>query len=180
MPSFSPVGATMMGVSDSAPLADANLAPADLALGHLESSLAWYDRHARQSHRLFKGFKIVSLLAAAAIPFLSGFAGQLLGGSENAAFVVGFLGALIVVVESFQQLFQWEQHWLNYRRTWQALNREKYLYLSLAGPYADAEVPHRLLAERVELLIDQEAAKWVSLHEERAHKDSGRATSEPR
>ena len=92
-----------MGASDVATSPDASLAPADLTLKHLESSLAWYDRNARRS---------------------------------------------------------------------------QFLYLSLAGPYAEAVVPHRLLAERLELLIEQEASKWVGLHEERGRSTSDRVTAE--
>jgi hypothetical protein len=117
--------------------------------------------------------KVTALLVAAVIPFLSGFGERLLGSTEQAILIVGLLGAVIVVAEGLLRLFQWEQHWLSYRATWQALDREKALYLSTAGPYTSVSDPRRLLAERVEELIDQENQSWVSLHQEPRSRDLG-------
>lgn len=44
---------------------------------------------------------------------------------------------------------------------------KKFLYLARAGPYA-SDNPHPLLAERIEGLISQENAKWISAREEPA------------
>jgi hypothetical protein len=53
-----------------------------------------------------------------------------------------------------------------YRSTAEALKHEKYLYLAEAAHYAAAENPLTLLAERLEGLVSQEHAKWVSAREE--------------
>ena len=143
---------------------------ADPALARLQSQLDWYNRHAGRSQRWFTVFKVLSLIAAAAIPVLSGFGERWVG--VDVTLSVGLLGAAIVVIEGLLRLFQWEQHWLRYRATWLALDREKALYLSRAGTYADAQNPRRLLAERIEELVTQENMSWVSLHEERKGKDS--------
>jgi hypothetical protein len=81
----------------------------------------------------------------------------------------GALGSLVVVVEGFQQLNQYQQNWTTYRSTSEALKHEKFLYLASAGPYASALDPPALLAERIEGLISQEHAKWVSATEEVGH-----------
>ena len=143
---------------------------ADPALARLQAQLDWYDRHAGRSQRWFTVFKVLSLIAAAAIPILSGFGERWV--TLDVTLTVGLLGAAIVVIEGLLRLFQWEQHWLRYRATWLALDREKALYLSTAGAYADSENPRRLLAERIEELMTQENMSWVSLHEERKGKDS--------
>ena len=64
-----------------------------------------------------------------------------------------------------QQLNQYQQNWITYRSTCEALKHEKYLYMAKAGPYAAASDSHALLAERIESLISQEHAKWVSAQE---------------
>jgi Protein of unknown function (DUF4231) len=46
--------------------------------------------------------------------------------------------------------FQFQQNWLAYRGTAEALKHEQFLSLAAAGPYADAERADALLAERVE------------------------------
>jgi Protein of unknown function (DUF4231) len=51
---------------------------------------------------------------------------------------------------------------LDYRSSAEALKHEKYLFLASAGPYAAAENPRALLAERVESMVSQEHAKWAA------------------
>jgi hypothetical protein len=60
-------------------------------------------------------------------------------------------------------LFQ--EHWITYRSTAEALKHERYLYLAQAGPYV-GEDRHRQLAERLEGLVSQEHAKWTASHPE--------------
>ena len=82
--------------------------------------------------------------------------------------VAGALGGVVLVLEGIQHLNQYQQNWAAYRSTAEALKHEKYLYVARAAHYA---VPHahRLLAERIEGLVSQEHAKWVSAREEAAH-----------
>jgi hypothetical protein len=78
--------------------------------------------------------------------------------------VLGVLGALVAIIEGVQQVYQFHANWLTYRATSEGLKREKFLYLATAGPYAAGD-PAVLLAERIEVLIWQENAKWVSFQE---------------
>jgi hypothetical protein len=131
-------------------------------LQRLKSQQQWYSRQAGRSSLYFKLFKILALVAATAIPFLSGFGATLLGSLDGSALVIGLLGAVIVVIEGLQQLYQWHQNWINYRSTSEALKREQCLYTSQAGPYAELAEPHKLLAERIEMLSSLEGTKWLS------------------
>ena len=75
--------------------------------------------------------------------------------------ITGGLGLLITVLEGVLQLNQYQQNWVSYRSTCEALRHEKYVYLGKASPYSEAADPHALLAERVESLVSQENAKWL-------------------
>jgi predicted PhzF superfamily epimerase YddE/YHI9 len=101
-------------------------------------------------------------VAAAAVPVAAG--------QSAPAWATGGLGALIVVVEGIQQLFQLQPNWSTYRSTCEALKHEKFLYLSRAGHYASAARPEALLSERVESLVSQEHAAWSSAQEEAAER----------
>lgn len=79
---------------------------------------------------------------------------------------MGTLGALIAVIESAQQLFQFAHNWNNYRSTCEALKHEKYLHMARAGPYRCAQNPDVLLAENVEALISKEHAQWIAGRQE--------------
>jgi len=131
---------------------------ADPTLERLEEEIAWYDTKSNRSQRLFKWLKFVEIVAAAAIPIIAVFDAPVDAGAV--------LGALIVVLEGVQHVNQYQSNWTSYRSTCEALRHEKYLFLAGAGPYAATERPKALLAERIEGLISQEHAQWVSAREE--------------
>lgn len=123
-------------------------------LERLDSQIAWYDAKSRQCARRFKVLKAVVIGAAAAIPVVAAF--------DVKVYVAGILGAVVVVVEGLLQAYQYHQNWITYRSTAEALKHEKYLYLARADVYAGSRNPLRLLAERIEGLISQEHARWIS------------------
>jgi hypothetical protein len=94
--------------------------------------------------------------------------------------ILGAMGAAIVVLEGVQQLQQHEQNWITYRSTCEALKHEKYLFQAGAGPYAAALRPEALLADRVEGLVSQEHARWTSSREELARADQAAFTAAER
>ena len=118
----------------------------------LQDQLAWYDRKSMAAQRAYKRVKIAQLLLAAAVPVAVA--------AELPGVVTALLGALVVVLEGVQQLYQWQTNWVLYRATNESLKHEKFLYLAGAGPYSGPQ-PRRVLAERVEGLVSQEHAKWT-------------------
>ena len=129
----------------------------DVTLERLEDQINWYDGRSLRSQRWFKTLKGATIVAAAIIPLCAGL--------QAPPILTGSLGALIALLEGLQQLNQYQQNWITYRSTCEALKHEKYVYLAGAGPYAAAVNPRALLAERIESLISQEHAKWVSTAE---------------
>jgi hypothetical protein len=128
------------------------------AWARLEDQLAWYDTKSQYNQRWFKALKICQIVTAAVIPVAA---------AESApAWLISGIGALILVLEGLQQLQQYQQNWTTYRSTAERLKHEKFLFLARAGPYAAAENPDALLAERVEGLVSQEHAAWASHQEE--------------
>jgi uncharacterized protein DUF4231 len=119
----------------------------------LLEQLRWYDEKSTHHKLWFQTLKVLQLVIAAAIPVIAA--------AGASAAVGGALGATIVVLEGMQQLFQFQQNWITYRATAEALKHEQFLYLAEAGPYAAAPRPLALLAERVEALVAQEHASWA-------------------
>jgi hypothetical protein len=123
----------------------------------LEDQLGWYDRKSRDSQRRYKWLSLLQLAIAAALPVVAAV--------DSPVWVTGGLAAVIVVLEGAQHLYQFQEHWITYRSTAEALKHERYLYLAKAGPYG-GEDRHRQLAERLEGLVSQEHAKWTTSHQE--------------
>ena len=131
----------------------------------LEDQIAWYDRKANENHRWFTRLKVLQIVTAAGIPVAAAASGP--------AWLTGGGGAFIVILEGLQQLQQYQQHWNTYRSTCERLKHDKYLYLAKAGPYSAAPRPEKLLAERVEGLVSQEHAAWVSQQQEGTKRSGG-------
>jgi hypothetical protein len=103
------------------------------------------------------------IVTAAAIPVAAG--------ASAPVWLMGGGGAVIVVLEGLQQLHQYQQNWTTYRATCERLKHEKFLFAASAGPYANAPRREALLAERVEGLVSQEHAAWVSNREDAGSAD---------
>ncbi len=135
----------------------------------LEDQIDWYDKKSKRCQNAYKRIKIVEIVAAALIPFLSAL--NISQGNEawfghSVSWIIGGLGVLITILEGMLHLNQYQQNWIAYRSTCEGLRHEKYTYLAKAAPYQDAPDPHSLLAERIESLVSQEHAKWASVQQQ--------------
>lgn len=124
----------------------------------LEDQVGWYDRKSQGAQRAFKRLKVLQLVAAAAVPVVAA--------AEASPWLTAAFGGVVLVLEGVQQLGQYQNNWITYRSTCEALKHEKYLYLAGAGAYRNSEDPSVVLAEHVEGLVSQEHARWVSSREE--------------
>ena len=86
----------------------------------LEEQRQWFDRKSTGAQHLYKRMKVFELIVAAAVPVTAGLSAP--------AVVTATLGAIVVVCEGTQHLFQWHAKYVGYRSTAEALNREKALY----------------------------------------------------
>lgn len=126
----------------------------NLTLERMEGQIKWYSEKSAWNQDRFKKLKVAEVVAAALIPFAAGM--------EAPAAFTGFLGVIVVVLEALQSIYQFQNSWITYRSTAEALKHEKYLWYAKAGHYLNAENPEALLAERIEALISTENAKWAS------------------
>ena len=127
-------------------------------MDRVDDQIGWYDRKSLTNQRWYKWLKIAAIVAAALVPFAAGLGAP--------TFLTAGLGVAIVILEGLQGLNQYQQNWINYRSTCEALKHEKYLYLAGAGPYLKSDNADALFAERAESLISREHAKWVSVREQ--------------
>jgi hypothetical protein len=130
----------------------------------LEEQIGWYDRKSQTAQRRYKALKLAQVALTGLIPLAAAFPISEL----QLRWVAAALGLLVLVIETMQQLNQDQQNRIAYRSTCEALKHEKYLYLAAAGPYRGADSSGNriaLLADRIEGLISQEHAKWISAQE---------------
>ncbi len=138
----------------------------DVTLERLEDQIRWYDKKSASCQRWFKWLKAITMISGVFVPVFAV--------SAKGKNLAALLGIIIVLAEGFQQLNQFQTNWTSYRSTCEALKHEKYLFLAQAGPYEAATRPSAILAERIEGLVSQEHAKWVSARHELEKKAPGK------
>lgn len=122
----------------------------------LQDQIDWYDRKSSLYQTRYKRLRMLEILAASSIPFLSGYI-------EVWAYitpVIGGLGLLITIIAGLLSLNQYQELWLDYRTTAEALKQEKFLYLTRTEPY-DGEGSFNKLVLRVESRIAKENGVWA-------------------
>jgi hypothetical protein len=132
------------------------ISPEEYIEQRLNDQISWYDRKGSTNQSWFRRLRFAEILAAATIPFLSGFSGN----SIRIKLAIGALGVLVAVIASLLGLLHLQEHWINYRATAEALKTEKFLFLTQTQPY-DKEDAFHLLVQRVEALLSKENTGWL-------------------
>jgi hypothetical protein len=121
----------------------------------LDSQIGWYDRKSAINKKYFIIFQIITLVASASIPVFSIFS----EGNSWARILIAILGSATAITTGIVSLYQFREHWIEYRTTAESLKHEKYMFLTGTGPYA-GEDAFSLMVERVETLLSQENTGW--------------------
>ncbi len=145
---------TIPGATESEP---------DSGYARLEQQIRWYDSKSAQAQLRFKAVKVAEFVVSAFVPISALVLDKV---------ATAVAGGVVIVLESLQQLSQWQHNWITYRSTCEALRHEKYSYLARSGVYEELDDlrAKQLLAERVEGLISTEHSKWLSRQEYREQK----------
>jgi Protein of unknown function (DUF4231) len=132
------------------------VSPEEYIKQRLDDQIGWYDRKSTANQRWFKRLRFAEIVAAATIPFLSGFADN----SFPIKIAIGALGVFIAVIASVLGLLQLQVHWMQYRATAELLRKEKFLFLTQTDPY-DKDDAFHLFVQRVEALLSKENTDWA-------------------
>src|SRR5262245_4218228 len=132
------------------------ISPEEYVEQRINDQIAWYDRRSITNKRWFKRLRFAEIVAAATIPFLSGFASK----SSSIEVAIGALGVFVAVIASLLGLLQLRVHWIEYRATAESLKKEKFLFLAQTEPY-DKGNAFDLLVQRVEALLSKENTEWL-------------------
>jgi hypothetical protein len=123
----------------------------------LNQQIDWYDQKSQTNQKRFHSLKLLIILFSVFIPFLVG-----LMNDERVwlKVAVGVGGVAIALFEGLLSLYKYQENWLEYRHTAESLRREKILFLTKAGPYANNQSLHQLV-ERAEAIMSNENQDWV-------------------
>jgi hypothetical protein len=133
------------------------------AFDRITQQSKWNGDKSQKNRTVYVRLKGMQIVLAAAIPVVS-----VAAASDPQRWTSAGMGALIGIVEGFLQLGQYQQNWLLYRATREALKREEFLYGAVAGPYAGAASRDDLYIERCDAIMSGENAKWLATQQKAA------------
>src|SRR5258708_35423318 len=123
----------------------------------------WYGELAHRDRSSYIALKTIQIIVAAAIPVVAvGAVGDI------QRWTSAISGALVGIIEGVIQLGQYQQNWLLYRATREALKREELLHSGKAGPYAGVPDPDALLIERSDAIVSGENSRSLASQEQAA------------
>src|SRR5262249_56354366 len=132
------------------------ISPEDYIEQRLNDQINWYGQKSSTNQLWFKRLRLAEIVAAAVIPFLSGFAGE----SLSIKLAIGALGVIVAIIASLLALLRLQEHWINYRATAEALKTEKFLFLTQTHPYDTGDAFH-LLVQRLQAFLSKENTEWM-------------------
>jgi hypothetical protein len=121
----------------------------------LDSQAQWYDRRAANNQHWYRALRVLEVILASSIPLFS----SLVPGSPPIGILVSVISVSIAIISGLLGLYKFQENWIEYRATAEALKHEKFMFLTRSGPY-NGEPGLPILVERVEGIIAKEGTAW--------------------
>lgn len=167
---------------ESTPL-DRRLTPEEYLQLRVETQLSYFERNSARNKRAFYLAQTFAIIGAASVPVLLSFTDEV----AELRYLASFLGGATAVVSSIITLRKQQEMWIKYRTTAEALQREKFLYLTRTGVYtapADStprqaeDHAYQNLVVRVEEVLSSENSGWGKFVGSGASGSTANATGE--
>jgi len=130
------------------------MTPEEYLKDRVEDQIVWYDRKSGSNKMWFIILQIATLVASASVPVFAIFSSDMW-----ARVTVAILGSATAISTGIVSLYQFREHWIEYRTTAESLKHEKYMYQTGTGPYIE-DGAFSVLVERIEELVSQENTAW--------------------
>ena len=79
----------------------------------------------------------------------------------------------MAILTAALKTFKYQENWINYRTTCEALKKEKFLYEAGISDYQQSEDKEAQFVDRVEALLARENTLWLSIQKKKEDKKTG-------
>ena len=125
----------------------------------LDDQQQWYEGKGAWNQTWYKRLRIVEVVLAAAIPFVSSLMGKFPDSPNTVPLLVSAMAFLIAAASALLALYRFQENWLQYRTAAEQLKREKFLFLTKSQPYDGGDAFH-VLVGNVERILGEENSSW--------------------
>lgn len=119
-----------------------------------ENQITWYDNKSTRYKKLNYALQIPTIIIAPVVPIAA---------FLDLKWVTIILSVIISILIGMLNFGKFEEKWHNYRKTCEALKKEKHYFQHKVNEYKDAEDPEGLFVQRVESIISTEHTKWLAI-----------------
>ena len=121
----------------------------------------WYDGKARENQTKYRRLQWVLIILAAMTPALIELdLNELIG--KGFGHLATVTAGVVAILTAAMKTFKYQENWINYRTTCEALRREKYYLDGAIGEYKNTANKEALFIERAEGLMARENTLWIS------------------
>ena len=121
----------------------------------------WYDEKAIWNQKIYKQMQWGIIVLAALTPIL-----VVIGGVWERWLAV-IVSVLVAIGTAGLKTFNYQENWINYRSTCEALRKEIHYYNSKIDSYEKADDSMALFVKRVEALLSRENTMWLTVHNQK-------------
>lgn len=137
----------------------------------LDDQISWYSRKSTRNKKLHLNLNGLIIICASAIPAFTAFtSGEL---HDPVKYIIAVLGVLTAGLTGISSLYKFQEKWTTYRTVAEALEREKILYKTSAGPYSANRADFRFFVQNVEKLMSNENSEWMAMINSSGSSDQG-------
>lgn len=127
----------------------------------LDDQARWYSRKSAWNQNWYKRLKVASLVFSAFVPV----AISLIDSHPWIKILIAIAGAATAIITGVLGVCKFQENWIQYRIACETLKREKYLFLTKCGVYANETNSLNLLVEKTEDILLNENACWTQTHQ---------------
>ena len=127
----------------------------------IDKQIEWYSKKSSKYKNFHYTLKIIEIFLTSLVAFFS-----LLLKDYKIEYLIGGISLLLVSITSIHTFCNFQEYWIEYRKTSETLKHEKYMYRSVSGVYniEDEVERFKLLTERSETIISHENINLAQLN----------------
>ena len=116
---------------------------------------SWMEGKSGSCKKKYQRGKLLVILLSVSIPFLV----TLIDVDAKFKYLIAGVGVLIAAIEGILSLYDYQNSWISYRQTLEALKREKFFYATKSSIYKK-DGSFQFFVERIETILTMENTNW--------------------
>ncbi len=143
--------------------------PASYLKERVEDQLSYYEKAANKAKRAYTRIQITIIVLGLLVPVVVNIPSEWGNGINldiPIRIAVTIMSLALAILNGILNFRKYGDLWLSYRMTEELLKHEKFLYLTRAGKYSEAETAYSEFAQSIESILSAEHNKFRSLIED--------------